>query len=320
MSGRQKGAVEELRLPFISVGRESKGRLSPSPNVQLDRGLGNAATADAATPRRADGDLVSRLTIGAFQISRSLRGTRGGHAGDDVGRVERTLQPGEELVWQVTTRGERIGLIIRPPADKQQWIVFFYGIGMTVAGTGPVRRWLGSAGYGVACVEYAGFGVSSGSPSECGCYRSADAAITYLQREAAISLDEVTLIGWSLGSAVAMELASRRDVRAQVLLSPMASLLACAIDLARIGNTSFAIGPFDALSKARNVDCPTLIISGSEDALTRPWMANELTKAMAGHTRLVSLPGVGHNDMLGSGERLWSVVKDFLSSPARTSG
>ena len=236
----------------------------------------------------------------------------------DVGQVERTLRPGEELVWQETTRDERIGLIIHPPADKQRWIVFFYGNGMTVAGTWDVRRWLGGTGYGVACVEYAGFGVSSGSPSECGCYRSADAAITYLQRRTSIPLDQVTLIGWSLGSAVAIDLASRRDVRAQVLLSPMTSLLACAIDLARVGKTSFAIGPFDALSRARSVDCPTLIVSGSEDALTRPWMANELTKAMGGHARLVRLPGVGHNDMLRSGERLWNVVKDFLNSPEET--
>ena len=232
----------------------------------------------------------------------------------DVGQVERTLQPGEELVWQETT-DERIGLIIRPPADKQQWIVFFYGNGMTVAGTWAVRRWLGSTGYGVVCVEYAGFGVSSGSPSECGCYRSADAAIAYLQRQASIALDQVTLVGWSLGSAVAIDLASRRDVRAQVLLSPLTSLLACAIDLVRIGKTSFTIGPFDALSRARSVHCPTLIISGSEDALTRPWMANELAKAIGGHARLVSLPGVGHNDMLRSGERLWNVVNDFLNSP-----
>src|SRR6478672_12714759 len=138
----------------------------------------------------------------------------------DVGQVERTLQPGEELVWQETTLDERIGLIIRPPAGKQRWIVFFYGNDMTVAGTAPVRRWLGTIGYGVACVEYAGYGVSSGSPSEYGCYRSADAAITYLQRQASIPLDQVTLIGWSLGSAVAIDLASRRDIRAQILLSP----------------------------------------------------------------------------------------------------
>jgi len=273
------------------------------------------AEREAATPRRAGGYLVSRLTIGAFQAFRPSLGTRGACVGDNFGQVERTLEPGEELVWQETTRGERIGMIIRPPVGKQPWIVFFYGIGMTVAGTWPVRRWLGRAGYGVACVEYAGFGVSSGAPSEYGCYRSADAALTYLQRQASINPEQVTLIGWSLGSAVALQLAARRDVRAQVLLSPMTSLLACAIDLARIGKTSFAIGPFDALSRARSVDCPTLIISGSEDALTRPWMATELAKAMGGHARLVSLPGVGHNNMLGSGERLWNVVTDFLNSP-----
>lgn len=233
----------------------------------------------------------------------------------DAVQAERTLHPGEELVWQETARGERIGLIIRPPVGKQHWIVFFYGNGMTVAGTGPVRLRLGSAGYGVACVEYAGYGVSSGSPSEYGCYRSADAAITYLQEQKSVTPDQVTLIGWSLGSAVAIDLASRRTVRAQVLLSPMTSLLACVIDLTRISKTSFTVGPFDALSKARSVGCPTLIVSGSEDALTRPWMASELAKAMGGNTRLVSLPGVGHNGMLRSGERLWNVVMDFLNSP-----
>jgi uncharacterized protein len=293
------------------MGTDARGFPSGDPQV-------SDAERDAAAPRRGGGYLVSRLTIGAFQALQPLRGTRGAYVGDDVGYVERTLEPGEELVWQETTRGERIGMIIRPPADKQRWIVFLYGIGMTVAGTRPVRRWLGSAGYGVACVEYAGFGVSSGAPSEFGCYRSADAAVTYLQRQASITLDQITLIGWSLGSAVAIDLASRREVRAQVLLSPMTSLLACAIDLARIGKTPFAIGPFNALSRAGSVDCPTLIISGSQDALTRPWMATELTRAMDGHARLVSLPGVGHNNMLSSGERLWNVVTDFLNSPEET--
>jgi hypothetical protein len=233
----------------------------------------------------------------------------------DVEQVQRSLQPGEELVWQETVRDERIGLVIRPPSGQQGWIVFFYGNGMTVAGTGHIRHLLGSAGYGVACVEYTGYGVSSGSPSEDGCYRSADAAVAYLQQQASITLDQVTLIGWSLGSAVAIDLASRHDVRAQVLLSPLTSLLATALDLARLGKTTFTIGPFDALSRAKSVNCPTLIVSGSEDALTRPWMANELTKALGSHARLVSLPGVGHNNMLHSGDRLWNVMQDFLRSP-----
>jgi len=60
-------------------------------------------------------------------------------------------------------------------------------------------------------------------------------------------------------------------------------------------------------------------VGAYETALTRPWMASELAKAMRGHARLVSLPGVGHNDMLRSGERLWNVVKDFLNSAASAS-
>lgn len=66
-----------------------------------------------------------------------------------------------------------------------------------------------------------------------GCYRSADAAITHLQWQESITADQVALVGWSLGSAVAMDFTSRRSTRAQVLLSPLTSMLACAIDLVR---------------------------------------------------------------------------------------
>jgi pimeloyl-ACP methyl ester carboxylesterase len=232
-----------------------------------------------------------------------------------VEQVTRALRPEEELIWRVTVRDERIGLVIRPPSTGQSWIIFFYGNGMTVAGTAHTRQRLASAGYGVVCVEYAGYGVSSGSPSEYGCYRSADAAISYLQQEASATLDQVTLMGWSLGSAVSMDLASRREVRAQILLSPLTSLFAAALDLAYLGKAAFSAGPFNALSRAKSVACPTLIVSGSNDRLTRPWMAGELTKVMGRHARQVNLSGVGHNDMLGSGVRLWDVVTDFLKSP-----
>lgn len=233
----------------------------------------------------------------------------------DVEQVKSTLRPEEKLIWRVTPCNERIGLIVRPPSSKQSWIVFFYGNGMTVRGTAHIRQRLAHAGYGVVCVEYAGYGVSSGTPSEHGCYRSADAAIAYLQQEVSPTLDRVTLMGWSLGSAVAMDLANRREVGAQVLLSPLTSLFAAALDLAYLGRAAFSAGPFNALSRAKSVDCPTLIVSGSNDRLTRPWMANELTKVMGRHARQVNLSGVGHNNLLISGDRLWDVVTDFLKSP-----
>jgi hypothetical protein len=69
------------------MGRESRRLLSPNPRLSLDRGPADAAAAGAATPRRAHGYLVSRLTIGAFQTLRPLRGTRGRSVGDDVGQA-----------------------------------------------------------------------------------------------------------------------------------------------------------------------------------------------------------------------------------------
>jgi uncharacterized protein len=232
----------------------------------------------------------------------------------DVEQIQWTLRPEEELIWRETDRNERIGLIIRPPSSEHGWIVFFYGNGMTLGGTAHIRQRLGSAGYGVVCVDYAGYGVSSGKPSEHGCYRSADAAVTYLQQEKSATLDQLALVGWSLGSAVAIDQASRRAVRAQVLLSPLTSLFAAALDLAHLGKAAFSAGPFDALSRAKSVDCPTLIVSGTNDMLTRPWMANKLTKAMGRNARQVNLAGVGHNDMLITGDRLWDIVIAFLKS------
>jgi hypothetical protein len=144
--------------------------------------------------------------------------------GDDVEQVERTLHPGEELVRQETARGERIGLIIRPPAGKQQWIVFFME-------SADRRRGLACSTVARQCRILSGGGY----------YIPATVGID--------TLDQVTLIGWSLGSTGAIDVSRHRDVRAQILLSPMTSLLACAIDLTRIGETSIAIGPFGALSR-----------------------------------------------------------------------
>jgi uncharacterized protein len=247
-------------------------------------------------------------------LSRAIYPGAGRSLNED--QLRRSLRPGEELLWRETIRRERVGLIVRPPTARQDWVVFFYGNGMTLFGTWNVRQRLGEAGYGVVCVDYPGYGVSSGSPSEQGCFRAADAAIGYLRQEAPTAADRVALIGWSLGSAVAMDLASRVDVRALVLLSPLSSLLGAALDLVRVGRTTFPLGPFNALSKSKHVNCPTLLVSGTNDRLTRPWMANELSRAMGERARQVNLPGVGHNDMLVSGERLWTAVTDFVRDPA----
>lgn len=84
LAAMASGCLPEWRLPCTPMGRESKRMLSPNPHLSLHRGPADAATV-AATPRRGDGYLVSRLTIGAFQTLRPLRPfrhMRGGRRGE----------------------------------------------------------------------------------------------------------------------------------------------------------------------------------------------------------------------------------------------
>ena len=68
---------------------------------------------------------------------------------------------------------------------------------------------LADIGYGVLAFDYRGFGRSGGVPSEAGLYENAAAAYTYLTTVRQVPPSRVILAGRSLGSAVAVELASK---------------------------------------------------------------------------------------------------------------
>jgi alpha/beta superfamily hydrolase len=74
----------------------------------------------------------------------------------------------------------------------------------------------------IMLLDYRGYGQSEGSPSQAGLVMDAEAALDYLLlRRDVVDPDQVFLFGRSLGGAVAMELASRREP--QVWLSRKAS-------------------------------------------------------------------------------------------------
>ncbi|PBC92466.1 hypothetical protein BX281_0121 [Streptomyces sp. Ag82_O1-15] len=232
-------------------------------------------------------------------------------------QVEASLTDGEQLAYTTTTRGERIAVILRPARHSRAWALFLGGNGMTAAHASDVREALDAEGISVACADYVGFGLSAGTPSESGCYRTADAVLAHLAQYCDTPAEQVVVVGWSLGSAVAVELASRRRVLGIVLLSPMTSVFGTALDLVRVGASPLdGIGPFAAAQKARGVRCPALVISGSRDPLTRPWMARKITSRLGGDVVDIELPGRTHVDLLDAGTALWRPVAQFIGSLA----
>jgi len=240
--------------------------------------------------------------------------------------VTGSLAPGEELTEARTTRGERVAAVRRPPAGQSGagpsgHVLFLYGNAMTLADTPAIRQVLGRRGHGVLCLDYLGYGLSEGSPSEGGCYRAAHAGLSLLEERYGAAPGGVDVVGWSLGSAVALQVASRRDVRSLTLLSPFSGVAAYALGVARLGGLARTplggAGPFAGARRAARVRCPALLVSGELDAVTPPAMARDLAAAMGDRARLVTIPGTGHNDLFGR-PGTWVEVHRFLAGPGRT--
>src|SRR6266849_5990390 len=114
-------------------------------------------------------------------------------------------------------------------------------------------------------LDYRGYGKSGGSPNEHGLYADADAAYQYLL-DRSYSARQIILQGVSLGTAVAVDLASRKDCAGIVLEAAFTS----GRDVA---NTVLpVIGPLlfrglDSKSKIANVRAPLLFFHGDRDEI-----------------------------------------------------
>jgi uncharacterized protein len=105
-------------------------------------------------------------------------------------------------------------LIPPPPAVSEAtagWILYFHGSSANVGSVGYNEAWSNfrRMGLGVLAVDYRGYGQSEGEPSEAGLYIDADAAYRYLTVEMGVPARRVLIYGFSLGSAVAIDLATR---------------------------------------------------------------------------------------------------------------
>jgi fermentation-respiration switch protein FrsA (DUF1100 family) len=105
-------------------------------------------------------------------------------------------------------------LIPPPPAVPEAaagWILYFHGSSANVGSVGYNEAWSNfrRMGLGVLAVDYRGYGQSEGEPSEAGLYLDADAAYRYLTDEQRVPPARVLIYGFSLGSAVAIDLATR---------------------------------------------------------------------------------------------------------------
>jgi hypothetical protein len=149
-------------------------------------------------------------------------------------------------------------------------------------------------------MHYRGYGGSTGKPSE----RALVADALSLFDEVRAQHDDVVVVGASLGSGVAIQLASQRPVSRLLLVTPYDSIL-------NIASRQFPYFPvrwmlldkFESWRYAAAIAVPTLIIAAERDEVV-PRASTEALVAhfKAGVATLKIVAGAGHNSIVESAE------------------
>jgi pimeloyl-ACP methyl ester carboxylesterase len=191
-------------------------------------------------------------------------------------------------------------------------ILFFHGNGEIASDYDGISPLYTSLGINLLVVDYRGYGSSDGEPTAS--HLLADAVATY-ERTASILLENefktrpLFIMGRSLGSAAAIEIARLAEgaLDGLIIESGFAYTLPLLATLGLRWNTDAtdeARDGFGNLKKIAQVRVPTLIIHGEDDRLIPVNNAYALHEGCsAAGKRLVTIPGVGHNDVMIAGQR-----------------
>jgi len=152
------------------------------------------------------------------------------------------------------------------------------------------------AGSSVLMLDYRGYGRSEGWPTEAGLYRDADAAYRHLQ-ELGYPPDRIVLHGESLGTAVAVELASRRPCAGMILEAPFPSAVDVAWRVLPLLGPLVARG-FDSKRRIAAFQRPLLVIHGTRDEVIPLEFGRRVYEAAPGPKWFWAVEGAGHNDLL----------------------
>ena len=149
--------------------------------------------------------------------------------------------------------------------------------------------------YAVYLLNYRGFGGSSGSPSEAAI--AEDALALFGQVYA--SHPQISLIGRSLGSGVAVRLASQRPVQQLILVTPYNSLEEIAAQQYPWVPVKWLLKDrFESGKYAAHIRVPTLLLAASDDeVIPRANTQRLLENFPQGVAVLRVVPDSGHNSI-----------------------
>jgi fermentation-respiration switch protein FrsA (DUF1100 family) len=191
-------------------------------------------------------------------------------------------------------------------------LLFFHGNAGNAADRLDRARILNERlGLDVFLVDYRGYGQSGGAPSEEGLYR--DARAVYDEALSRFHANQIVFFGESLGSAVAIQLATEQTSAGVVLETPFLSIPAMARKHYPFVPAFLIRSRYDNEEKIASVAAPKLFLIAENDEIAPPEQGRRLFDLAATPKTLFVIPGAGHNDTyVTGGEDYWKAWVRFL--------
>lgn len=206
--------------------------------------------------------------------------------------------------------------LIRAADKDAPWVVFLHGNASTIASRMNILHYeqLRALGLNVMAPEYRGYGGVEGSPSETGLAEDAARAYQMLRERERVDPRRIVIYGWSLGSAVAVTLASRVDEAAVILEGAPASV----VGIGQQRYPYFPIrllirNPFESIARIGAVGSPLLFLHSPEDTVIPIAEGRRLFDAAPPPKQFIEVTG-GHVYASEKDPRFFPSIRTFLHS------
>ena len=231
----------------------------------------------------------------------------------------RPQPPFEQVDLRRDDGARQFGWVLRrsSESDTGPWLLYLHGNSATVASRVNIVRYeqLRGLGLNVFAPEYRGFAGLPGTLSEASVTADARRGYEYLRHELGIPPHRIVIFGWSLGSAVAVNVASEVNEAAVILEGAPASLVA-------IGERDYPWmpirlvmrNPFESILKVPRIGSPVLFIHSPEDEIIPFDEGRRLFAAAPEPKQFVPVRGGHIKPADEDGATYFGAVRSFLTA------
>jgi fermentation-respiration switch protein FrsA (DUF1100 family) len=193
-----------------------------------------------------------------------------------------------------------VAWIIRAPSPDTagRWLLICHGNAGNLSDLGRPEHYAGlrALGLNLLAFDYRGYGESGGQPTERGLYEDAEAAYRHLRDTLGVPPERIVIFGHSLGSAVAVELATRVPAAGLVLDGALASVVERAQEVyPYVPVRWIARSRFASIEKIGRVRIPKLFLHARADEVVPLAHGRRLYDSAPPPKMFVALAG-GHGD------------------------